>query len=120
MARLAFTYAHIPVLAGIIVHAVAVEWMFEHPYDRGSLAIAASVLGGSGLFLVGNLWFKGATSGRMPLSHLAGIVILILCTFFAPFMEVYVLGILAALVLIVVAAWEYKSLTKAPAGPALH
>jgi low temperature requirement protein LtrA len=120
IARQAFTYAHIPVLAGIIVHAVAVEFMFEHPHETGSLAIAASVLGGSGLFLIGNLWFKGATSGRLPLSHLAGIVILILCTFFAPFIQVYVMGILAALVLIIVAAWEYKSLTRAPAGPALH
>ncbi|QWW69754.1 low temperature requirement protein A [Rhizobium sp. WYJ-E13] len=120
LARQAFTYAHIPILAGIIVHAVAVEFMFEHPHETGNLAIAASVLGGSGLFLIGNLWFKGATSGHLPLSHLAGIVILILCAFFAPFMQVYVMGILAALVLIVVAAWEYKSLTRAPSGPALH
>ncbi|MFC5757466.1 low temperature requirement protein A [Rhizobium sp. GCM10022189] len=120
LARLAFTYAHLPVLAGIIVHAVAVEFMFEHPHETGNLAIAASVLGGSGLFLIGNLWFKGATSGRLPLSHLAGIVFLLLSAFVAPFLQVYVMGILATLVLIVVAAWEYKSLTRAPAGPTLH
>ncbi|OAV50724.1 hypothetical protein A6U98_11030 [Rhizobium sp. WYCCWR10014] len=111
LARQAFTYGHIPILAGIIVHAVAVEFMFSHPHETGDLGIAAAVLGGSGLFLIGNLWFKGATSGRMPLSHLAGLVFLILLAFVAPFIEVYLMGILATLVLIVVAAWEYRSLT---------
>ncbi len=45
--------------------------MFSHPHETGNLGIAAAVLGGSGLFLIGNLWFKGATSGQLPLSHLA-------------------------------------------------
>ncbi|MBY5779960.1 hypothetical protein HFN59_23080 [Rhizobium leguminosarum] len=120
LARQAFTYGHIPILAGIIVHAVAVEFMFSHPHETGNLGIAAAVLGGSGLFLIGNLWFKGATSGRMPLSHLAGLVFLILLAFVAPFTEVYLMGILATLVLIVVAAWEYRSLTGTEAAPTLH
>ncbi|MGZ2380503.1 low temperature requirement protein A [Rhizobium brockwellii] len=120
LARQAFTYGHIPILAGIIVHAVAVEFMFSHPHETGDLGIAAAVLGGSGLFLIGNLWFKGATSGRMPLSHLAGLVFLILLAFVAPFIEVYLMGILATLVLIVVAAWEYRSLTGTETAPTLH
>ncbi|MBX4929231.1 low temperature requirement protein LtrA [Rhizobium binae] len=120
LARLAFTYAHIPILAGIIVHAVAVEFMFSHPHEAGDLGIAAAVLGGSGLFLIGNLWFKGATSGKLPLSHLAGLVFLILLAFAAPFIEVYLLGILATLVLIIVAAWEYRSLTGTAAAPTLQ
>ncbi|MBX4953366.1 hypothetical protein HJA95_28140 [Rhizobium binae] len=120
LARLAFTYAHIPILAGIIVHAVAVEFMFSHPHEAGDLGIAAAVLGGSGLFLIGNLWFKAATSGKLPLSHLAGLVFLILLAFAAPFIEVYLLGILATLVLIIVAAWEYRSLTGTAAAPTLQ
>jgi low temperature requirement protein LtrA len=120
LARLAFTYGHIPILAGIIVHAVAVEFMFSHPHETGDLGIAAAVLGGSGLFLIGNLWFKGATSGQLPLSHLAGLVFLILLAFAAPFIEVYLMGILATLVLIIVAAWEYRSLTGTETAPTLH
>ncbi|MET3855006.1 low temperature requirement protein A [Rhizobium sp. OAE497] len=120
MARQAFTYAHIPILAGIIVDAVAVEFIFSHPHEVGDLGIAAVVLGGSGLFLAGNLWFKGATSGKAPLSHLAGIVLLILLTFLVPAVEIYVLGILAALVLVIVAAWEYRSLGSAAPAPTLH
>ncbi|MDM9628300.1 low temperature requirement protein A [Rhizobium sp. S152] len=110
LARQAFTYAHIPILAGIIVHAVAVEFMFSHPHESGELGIILSVLGGPGLFLAGNLWFKGATSGRPPLSHIGGLVLLLLLGFVAPFTAVYVMGMLAALVMIVVAAWEYRSL----------
>jgi low temperature requirement protein LtrA len=120
LARQAFTYGHIPILAGIIVHAVAVEFMFSHPHETGDLGIAAAVLGGSGLFLIGNLWFKGATSGQLPLSHLAGLVLVILLAFAAPFIEVYLLGILATLVLIIVAAWEYRSLAGTTAAPTLH
>lgn len=110
LARQAFTYAHIPILAGIIVHAVAVEFMFSHPHESGELGIILSVLGGPGLFLAGNLWFKGATSGRAPLSHIGGLVLLVLLGFLAPFVPVYIMGMLATLVMIVVAAWEYKSL----------
>ena len=120
LARPAFTYGHIPILAGIIVHAVAVEFMFSHPHETGDLGVAASVLGGSGLFLIGNLWFKGATSGRMPLSHLGGLMAVILLAFVAPFIELYLLGILATLVLIVVAAWEYRSLSGTSPAPTLH
>ncbi|EJL49471.1 putative membrane protein [Rhizobium sp. CF122] len=120
LARQAFTYAHIPILAGIIVHAVAVEFMFSHPHETGNLGVMASVLGGSGLFLAGNLWFKGATSGRLPLSHLAGLVLLILLAFIAPFIEVYIAGMLATAVLIVVAAWEYKSLAGHSVGHTVH
>jgi hypothetical protein len=82
MARQAFTYAHIPILAGIIVHAVAVEFMFSHPHETGrSRHHAQPCSAAPALFLIGNLWFKGATSGKPPLSHLAGLVLLILLAF---------------------------------------
>lgn len=120
LARQAFTYAHIPILAGIIVHAVAVEFMFSHPHEVDDLGIVLSLLGGIGLFLGGNLWFKGATSGRAPLSHIAGLVLLVLLAFAAPFAQVYVTGMLATLVLVVVAGWEYRSLSGEEAVPTLH
>lgn len=56
----------------------------------------------------------------MPLSHLAGLVLVILLAFVTPFIEVYLLGILATLVLIIVAAWEYRSLSGTSTAPSLH
>jgi low temperature requirement protein LtrA len=74
------------------------------------------------LFLLGNLWFKGTTTGRLPLSHMAGLVALLLLLVVAPAVEVYQLCMLATLVLVAVAVWEYASLTKVahPVRPSSH
>ena len=113
LARQAFTYAHIPILAGIILCVVSDEFLFSHSHDQADMHIAAAVLGGPAVFLIGNLWFKGATTGRPPLSHLVGLVGLALLLLTLPMVVVYQLGILATAVLLVVAIWEYASLTRA-------
>ncbi len=47
------------------------------PRQPAISASLAAVLGGSGLFLIGNLWFKGATERAERRSlHLAGLVLL--------------------------------------------
>ena len=73
VARIAFTYAHIPIVAGIVVSAVAAELMIGHPGGHVGWGAAASILGGPALFLVGNLWFKTLTARWPPLSHLVGL-----------------------------------------------
>ena len=112
LARQAFTYAHIPILAGIILSVVGDEFLFAHPHDQADMHAAAAILGGPAVFLVGNLWFKGVTTGRPPLSHLVGLVGLGLLLFTLPLVVVYQLGILATAMLVVVAIWEFASLTR--------
>ena len=112
LARQAFTYAHIPILAGIILSVVGDEFLFAHPHDQSDMHAAAAVLGGPAVFLIGNLWFKGVTTGRPPLSHLVGLVGLGLLLFTLPLVVVYQLGILATAMLVVVAIWEFASLTR--------
>ncbi|OCJ12655.1 hypothetical protein A6U86_06485 [Rhizobium sp. AC27/96] len=112
LARQAFTYAHIPILAGIILSVVGDEFLFAHPHDRADIHAAAAILGGPAVFLIGNLWFKGATTGRPPLSHAVGLIGLALLLLTLPMVVVYQLGILAAAVLVVVAIWEFASLTR--------
>jgi len=112
VARQAFTYAHIPILAGIILSVVGDEFLFAHPRAQADMHTAAAILGGPAVFLIGNLWFKGVTTGRPPLSHLVGLVGLALLLFTLPMVVVYQLGILAAAVLVVVAIWEFASLTR--------
>lgn len=112
LARQAFTYAHIPILAGIILSVVGDEFLFAHPHDQADMHAAAAVLGGPAVFLIGNLWFKGVTTGRPPLSHLVGLVGLGLLLFTLPLVVVYQLGILATAMLVVVAIWEFASLTR--------
>ncbi len=73
IARVAFTYAHLPIIAGIVVSAVAAELIIAHPLGHTGWGVAASILGGPALFLVGNHWFKALTARWQPLSHLVGI-----------------------------------------------
>lgn len=112
LARQAFTYAHIPILAGIILSVVGDEFLFAHPHDAADMHPAAAILGGPAVFLLGNLWFKGVTTGRPPLSHMAGLVGLGLLLLTLPMVVVYQLGILATAVLVVVAIWEFASLNR--------
>ncbi|MBB4569771.1 low temperature requirement protein A [Rhizobium leucaenae] len=112
LARQAFTYAHIPILAGIILSVVGHEFLFSHPRDPADMHAGAAILGGPAVFLIGNLWFKGATTGRPPLSHFVGLAGLALLVLAIPQIDVYQLGILATAVLIVVAIWEFASLNR--------
>jgi low temperature requirement protein LtrA len=115
LARLAFTYAHIPIVAGVVLSAVAAERAIAHPHDPALWGEAAAVLGGLALFLAGNGWFKAISSGRFPLSHIAGLALcggLALCANLAAvagWLDLLVLNGLALLVLLLVGIWEHRS-----------
>ncbi len=53
--------------------------VLEHPLGETTWNMAAVILGGPALFLIGNLLFKAAVTGRRPVSHLAGLGVLALC-----------------------------------------
>ncbi|WP_290648354.1 low temperature requirement protein A [Aquisalimonas sp.] len=106
VARVAFTYAHLPIVVGIILKAVSVEFMLSEPLGASDAWLASAVLGGPLLFLVGNLWLKEWVAGRPPVSHLAGIGLLALLVPAVPWLSAVLLNAAAVVVLIVVAAWE--------------
>jgi low temperature requirement protein LtrA len=112
LARQAFTYAHIPILAGIILDVVANKFAFANPRDPADLGVTATILGAPLIFLAGNLWFKAATSGRLPLSHLAGMAALALLMLTATHIDVFEMEIVSTGVLVAVGAWEFLSLTR--------
>ena len=76
LARLAYTYLHMPIVAGIIVSAVADELVLTHPAGHSDLKTVLSAIGGPLLFLVGTILFKHTIRGLLQLSHGAGIVAL--------------------------------------------
>lgn len=110
IARAAFTYAHIPIIAGIIVAAVAAELVLAHPLGHVEPGTTLAVLGANGLFLIGNLWFKSLTAGRPPLSHIVGLVLTAGAAFIAAGLSPLGLAAVALAILIVVAIWEFVSL----------
>lgn len=112
LARLAFTYLHIPIVAGIVLAAVGSERAIAHPMDPGSYAEGAALIGGLVLFLIGNGLFKRVSAANFPLSHLVGLGLSILAFLAGPWLPLWALNGVAALILAVVAVWENWSLTR--------
>ena len=61
--RNAYTYLHIPIVAGIILTAVGDELVIAHPADQLHMAGALVTLGGPALYLLGLMAFE-ASIGR--------------------------------------------------------
>src|SRR4051794_4258627 len=115
LARLAYTYLHMPIVAGIIVAAVADELVLKHPSGHSDLKTVISAIGGPLLFLFGTILFKHSFRGFLQLSHGVGIVALCVLAWFASELSPLVLSILTTSIMIVVAVWESISLQSKPA-----
>jgi low temperature requirement protein LtrA len=111
MARLAYTYIHLLLVAGIIVVAVGDELVLAHPTGHADAKTAAVLLGGPALYLIGNLLFKRTSAKHFPLSHLVGLGLLALLVPAAAVASPLALSSATTIVLIVVAIWETRSLT---------
>jgi low temperature requirement protein LtrA len=116
-ARLAYTYLHLPIVAGIIVAAVADELVLAHPTGHAEAGAIVAILGSPALFLLGTALFKSTIAGRFPLSHLVGFVLLALLIPAAIELSPLLLGAAVVLVLVIVAVWEHVSLGRARTSP---
>ena len=114
IARAVYTYFHIPIVAGIVVCAVADEITIAHPGGHVDLPSAIVLLGGPALYIGGNVFFKRASAKYYPLSHLVGLGLLALIAPFALLLTPLALGGATTVVLIVVAIWETRSFRSVP------
>jgi low temperature requirement protein LtrA len=110
LARLAYTYLHMPIVAGIILSAVANELVLTHPAEHSDLKTVLSAIGGPLLFLIGTILFKHTIRGWLQLSHGAGIIALAILAWFASDFSPLMLSILTTVIMIMVAVWESVSL----------
>jgi low temperature requirement protein LtrA len=115
LARLAYTYLHMPIVAGIIVTAVADEFVLKHPNGHSDLKTVISAIGGPLLFLFGTILFKYSFRGFLQLSHGVGIIALGVLAWFAGGLSPLLLSILTTAIMIMVAVWESISLRSGPA-----
>ena len=117
IARLAYTYLHLPIIAGIIACAVADEIVLVHPRHADAMGMAM-ILAGPALYLLGNALFKWASNDRRlpPLSHLAGLLLLAVLAPLAyrHHFSALASGIATTSVMILVAAWESLALRRPP------
>lgn len=106
LARIAYTYAHFPVVAGIIVTAAGDELTLAHPSGPSETAAIWLILGGPALFLAGLVWFKHSVFRVVSTPRVTGLGLLAGAAIAAPFLSPLALSALASLILAVVAAWE--------------
>jgi low temperature requirement protein LtrA len=110
VARIAYTYLHMPIIGGIILSAVADELVLKHPSGHSDHKTVVSSIGGPLLFLVGTILFKYVIRNFLQLSHGVGIILLAVTAWFASEMSPLWLSIVTTAIMIVVAAWESISL----------
>jgi low temperature requirement protein LtrA len=108
-ARLAYTYLHVLLIAGIVVSAVSDELILAHPVGHTDFKTASTTIGGFALFLIGNILFKRTMTGRPTLSHFVGLALLALLAPFAVVLPPLAFGACATAILVLVAIWETRS-----------
>jgi len=109
LGRSAYTYFHVPMVAGIIVTAVADELTIAHPGAHGTGAIAGVALGGPVLYLLGNALYKRVMSGRWLASRAVAIAVLAALAPVALVVPALVTSLAATLVVVSVAVWETRA-----------
>ena len=106
LARSAYTYWHLPMVAGIIVTAVGDELVIAHPLGHADLATVATVLGGPALFIAAHALFKFTVFGVVSVPRLVAIALLAAFAPVAMSLSPLAIGIVATLVVIGVAIHE--------------
>ncbi|ANJ25977.1 low temperature requirement protein A [Agromyces aureus] len=105
LARTAYSWVHLIIVAGIVLLGVGDKEVLAHPHER-SVAAAVTVIGGPLLFLGGTLLFRRVVEGRWMRSQLAGLALLGALAAASPLLDPLPMSVLAALVLVAAAAGE--------------
>jgi low temperature requirement protein LtrA len=106
MGRSAYTYFHLPMVAGIIAVAAADELTVAHPGEPGTLASITLILGGMALFVAGHALFKWAVFGVLPISHAVAVATLLALIPVGFAIPTLALSGAAGLIMVGLAAWE--------------
>jgi low temperature requirement protein LtrA len=106
LARSAYTYFHLPMVAGIIAVAAADELTVAHPVEHGTLASVALTLGGTELFLAGHALFKWAVFGVLSWPRVVAIIVLIALMPVGFEISALALSGISGLIVVGVAVWD--------------
>ncbi len=109
LARIAYTYIHLFIVAGIIVTAVGDEFTLAHPEGQADFTMAAALIGGPALYLIGTLLFRRAVTLLLPKAQLGALAVLIALFFASYFFSPVALSLAVTLVICAVAIAEKKA-----------
>lgn len=106
LARLAYTYLQLPMVAGIVVSAVADRLVIAEPGARVAAAGIATILGGAALFLAGHAVFKYAVFRIVSAPRIAGVCALAALVPVGLAASTLVLAVFGTAVVVAVAVWD--------------
>jgi len=109
LARDAYTYAHLPIVAGIIATAVAANMLIAAPHEAPSGVGVAMILGGPALYLLGESLFCWLMTGETNVRRVAVAALLILLIPLGSQLSVLVLSLIVASLLPALAIWERRA-----------
>jgi low temperature requirement protein LtrA len=108
LARDAYTYAHLPIVAGIIATAVASHLLIDAPHEAPGGAGVAMILGGPALYLLGESLFCWRMTGVTSTKRVAVAALLILLVPLSGELSALVLSLVVASLLPALAVWELR------------
>jgi len=77
LARDAYSYLHLPMVAGIVLVALGLKSTLAHVGDPLEWATATALVGGAALYLLAHVAFRRRTLGTFPVQRLVAAVLLI-------------------------------------------
>ena len=101
-----FHYVHAILIAGVIASAVGNDLVLAHPHAHPSTAQVAILLAGPAIYLLGSAIYKRIVYGVVPVSHLAGVLMLLALVPVAFFADMLVMGCLTTAVVLMVSFCE--------------
>jgi low temperature requirement protein LtrA len=107
LARDAYTYLHVVLVAGVVLTAVGDELVIAHPTDELPAGEVAAVAGGPALYLLAHALFRWRMTGSPAWKRLAGALACIAVGGVGAFVPALVLAALLALVLVAVIVSEH-------------
>jgi low temperature requirement protein LtrA len=108
LARDAYTYAHLPIVAGIIATAVASHLLIDAPHEAPGGVGVAMILGGPALYLIGESLFCWRMTGEVNAKRVAVAALLILLVPLGGGLSALVLSLTVAALLPALAVWELQ------------
>jgi len=109
LARDAYTYLHVPIVAGIIAAAVGAELLVAEPGRALHGVGLAMVLGGPVLYLLGESLFRLRVTGAANAKRVASATILVLLAPIGSHISALALSATVAAVLSALALWEMRT-----------
>jgi low temperature requirement protein LtrA len=106
LARDAYTYLHVVLVAGIIVTAVGDELVIAHPSDELPGREVAAVVAGPAIYLFGQVAFRWRMAGTMAWKRVAGAIACVAAGAVGAFAPALVLATLVTAILVAVIVSE--------------